>query len=129
MKLRNKNSNKVLKGITAGLSLLAAFVMISHWVGASPQTAEFVGTPEIVVADQAGVAAFSAGEDPTQFLVIGFDSAPVVLDVSDELAPKAVTGDQLSTENDQGVMFVTDREAQFVVEGAAELSEIETITR
>ena len=126
MKAKNTGSNGI-KGVVAGVSLLAAFIWVSHWVGATPQVAEFLGAHQYVVAGEDGIARFASTDEPTQYLVIGFDSAPVVLDVSDEWSPRSVVCEQLSTSQDKGALLVIDAAGVYVAEGLNEVPPIQSI--
>ena len=50
------------------------------------------GEAEVVIAEETGLLAMQAGQEDGFFLLVGFDSEPLVLDVSDTKAPVLLTG-------------------------------------
>ena len=124
-----KITSHTLKGVFAGVAMLVAFVLAGNLVGADFQTAEFRGETEFAVADTDGVATHETDDSPSHVLFLGFESAPIVLEVSDGLVPQVVVCDDIVTANDHGAVLVTDAAGSFVAEAAETITEITTINR
>ena len=115
----------LVKGVSSGVAVLSLMFWVGSYVGAGIQDAEFRGAQQMLSADESGSAIFSTDDESTQTLVIGFDSAPMILSVSDPLSPKAIVYDALSTESDHGAMLFTDEAGTFVAEGVNEIPVVE----
>jgi hypothetical protein len=83
-----------------------------------------------VVADEDGTSRFVTTDTAARYLVIGFDSEPVLLEVSDENEPKWVTGfTSIETVEDQGAYLESDVASSFVATGINEIFEVTTISQ
>ena len=80
-----------------------------------------------IVADESGAATFETNEDAENYLVLGFDEAPVVLDVTDPEQPSVVSGAAIEKEDDVAVLVTS--EAGRVIHAADEsaIKQVNTI--
>ena len=124
--LRKANGGPNWKSIRALVILTA----LCGWVHASFETGADSGEIYYVLADEDGTSRFVTTDTAARYLVIGFDSEPVLLEVSDENEPKWVTGfTSIETVEDQGAYLECDAASSFVATGINEIFEVTTISQ
>lgn len=124
--LRKANGWPNWKSIRALVILTA----LCGWVHASFETGADSGEIYYAVADEDGTSRFVTTDTAARYLVIGFDSEPVLLEVSDENEPKWVTGfTSIETVEDQGAYLESDVASSFVATGINEIFEVTTISQ
>jgi hypothetical protein len=109
---------------------LVILTALCGWVHASFENGAYSGEMYYVVADEDGTSRFVTTDTAARYLVIGFDSEPVLLEVSDENEPKWVTGfTSIETVEDQGAYLESDVASSFVATGINEIFEVTTISQ
>ncbi len=112
------------------IRVLVILTALCGWVHASFETGAYPDEMYYVVADEDGTSRFVTTDTAARYLVIGFDSEPVFLEVSDENEPKWVTGfTSVETVEDQGAYLECDVASSFVATGMNEIFEVTTISQ
>lgn len=125
MKMNVKANRKSVLGV-----VILTAALFGGWVKASLETGEYLGEIHYVVADVNGEGRFDTTDEAARYLLIGFDSAPVVLELSDETAPKLVIGyTPIETAADQGVYMECAVAGTFAAEGIMNMVEVTKISQ
>ena len=124
--LRKANGGPNWKSIRALVILTA----LCGWVHASFENGTYSGEIYYAVADEDGTSRFVTTDTAARYLVIGFDSEPVLLEVSNENEPKWVTGfTSIETVEDRGAYLESNVASSFVATGINEIFEVTTISQ
>jgi len=109
-----KVTNLILMSITA-------FAMVSGFSASATN-----GDISILVADQDGTLNFSVDYAANAFLLVGFETSPIILDVSNEEAPVFLSGLEIETASDIGCYLSLDQDADiFATSEIIEVAEID----